>query len=171
MRLLEEAVLRLRDTPELRVLLIRATGRLFCAGADLRGGGDGRKREIGETEADGLRGLVGVGEHRRRATHFLTSERKNFDEFFPRSSQRGSKSGESWKSREVGAAVATREDLVKAQLRAVHDALRTVAEAEAISTESAQALARDREALDGVERDLATIAANRQSGRDRKSVV
>jgi enoyl-CoA hydratase len=38
MDLLTEAVLRFRDTPELKVLLIRATGRYFSSGADLRGG-------------------------------------------------------------------------------------------------------------------------------------
>jgi len=36
MRLFEEALLRFRNTPELKVMLIRATGRYFCAGADLR---------------------------------------------------------------------------------------------------------------------------------------
>ncbi len=36
--LIDEAVLRLRDTPELKVMLIRATGRYFCSGADLRSG-------------------------------------------------------------------------------------------------------------------------------------
>lgn len=39
LNLLEEAVLRFRDTPDLKVMLIRATGRYFSAGADLRGGG------------------------------------------------------------------------------------------------------------------------------------
>lgn len=38
MDLLTEAVLRLRDTPELKVMLIRSTGRYFSSGADLRGG-------------------------------------------------------------------------------------------------------------------------------------
>jgi enoyl-CoA hydratase/carnithine racemase len=38
MDLLTEAVLRLRDEPELKVMLIRSTGRYFSAGADLRGG-------------------------------------------------------------------------------------------------------------------------------------
>jgi len=38
MSLLESAVHRFRDTPELKVMLIRATGRYFCSGADLRGG-------------------------------------------------------------------------------------------------------------------------------------
>jgi enoyl-CoA hydratase len=38
MELLTEAVLRFRDTEALKVMLIRATGRYFCAGADLKGG-------------------------------------------------------------------------------------------------------------------------------------
>ncbi|VWX54087.1 enoyl-CoA hydratase/isomerase family protein [Novosphingobium sp. 9U] len=38
MDLLTQAVLRLRDTPELKVMLIRSTGRYFSSGADLRGG-------------------------------------------------------------------------------------------------------------------------------------
>lgn len=38
MDLLTEAVLRFRDTEELKVLLIRSTGRYFSSGADLRGG-------------------------------------------------------------------------------------------------------------------------------------
>lgn len=36
MRLFDEALLHYRATPELKVMLIRATGRYFCAGADLR---------------------------------------------------------------------------------------------------------------------------------------
>lgn len=36
---LREAVERFRDTPELKVMLIRATGRYFSSGADLRDGG------------------------------------------------------------------------------------------------------------------------------------
>ena len=36
--LFEAALHRFRDSPELKVMLIRATGRYFCAGADLRGG-------------------------------------------------------------------------------------------------------------------------------------
>ncbi len=36
MELLTAAVLRFRDTPELKVMLIRATGRYFSAGADLK---------------------------------------------------------------------------------------------------------------------------------------
>jgi enoyl-CoA hydratase len=38
MDLLTEAVIRFRDTPELKVMLIRATGRYFCSGADMKGG-------------------------------------------------------------------------------------------------------------------------------------
>ena len=38
MRLFEEALHRFRDTRALKVMLIRATGRYFCAGADLRDG-------------------------------------------------------------------------------------------------------------------------------------
>ena len=40
MALFEAALHRFRDTPELRVMLIRAAGRYFCAGADLRDGSD-----------------------------------------------------------------------------------------------------------------------------------
>lgn len=38
MALLEEAVARFRDTPELRVMLIKSKGRYFSAGADLKQG-------------------------------------------------------------------------------------------------------------------------------------
>ena len=38
MRLFEEALHRFRDTPGLRVMLIRATGRYFSSGADMRSG-------------------------------------------------------------------------------------------------------------------------------------
>jgi enoyl-CoA hydratase/carnithine racemase len=37
MTLFEQALHRFRDTPELKVMLVRATGRYFCAGADMRG--------------------------------------------------------------------------------------------------------------------------------------
>lgn len=40
MALFESALHHFRDTPELKVLLVRATGRYFSAGADLRGGSD-----------------------------------------------------------------------------------------------------------------------------------
>lgn len=39
MRLLGDAVARYRDTPELRVMLIRSQGRYFSSGADLKEGG------------------------------------------------------------------------------------------------------------------------------------
>lgn len=39
MTLLEDAVLRFRDTAELKVMLIRSTGRYFSSGADLKGSG------------------------------------------------------------------------------------------------------------------------------------
>jgi enoyl-CoA hydratase len=53
MDLLTEAVIRFRDTAELKVMLIRATGRYFCAGADLKGG----QRKISPTgqTASGIR--------------------------------------------------------------------------------------------------------------------
>jgi enoyl-CoA hydratase len=41
MGLFESALHRFRDTPALKVMLIRATGRYFCAGADLRDGEPG----------------------------------------------------------------------------------------------------------------------------------
>jgi enoyl-CoA hydratase len=37
LRLLDEAIIEFRDDPSLRVMLIRSTGRYFCAGADLIG--------------------------------------------------------------------------------------------------------------------------------------
>ena len=37
MGLFEKALHHFRDTPELKVMLIRANGRFFCTGADLRG--------------------------------------------------------------------------------------------------------------------------------------
>jgi enoyl-CoA hydratase/carnithine racemase len=61
MRLFEEALHRFRDTPELKVMLIRSTGRYFCSGADLRAGGGsgtGRSaREVRETHRLGLNGM------------------------------------------------------------------------------------------------------------------
>jgi enoyl-CoA hydratase/carnithine racemase len=53
MRLFEAALHRFRDTPALKVMLIRANGRYFCAGADMRGGAeDGSGRA---TTASGIR--------------------------------------------------------------------------------------------------------------------
>jgi enoyl-CoA hydratase len=39
MELFEAALIRFRDTQEIKVMLVRATGRYFCAGADLKEGG------------------------------------------------------------------------------------------------------------------------------------
>jgi enoyl-CoA hydratase/carnithine racemase len=44
MRLFESALHHFRDTPALKVLLVRANGRYFCAGADLRSDADGSGR-------------------------------------------------------------------------------------------------------------------------------
>ncbi|MCW1403460.1 enoyl-CoA hydratase/isomerase family protein [Novosphingobium sp. MW5] len=44
MRLLEEAVDRYRETPELKVMLIKSHGRYFSSGADLREGGGGQAK-------------------------------------------------------------------------------------------------------------------------------
>ena len=41
--LIEEAVHRYRDTPELRVMLFRSKGRYFSAGADLKQGDGGER--------------------------------------------------------------------------------------------------------------------------------
>lgn len=41
MRLFEEALHRFRDAPDLKVMLVRATGRYFCAGADIKSNADG----------------------------------------------------------------------------------------------------------------------------------
>jgi enoyl-CoA hydratase len=41
MALFEQALLRFRDDPALKVMLVRARGRYFCAGADLRDNSDG----------------------------------------------------------------------------------------------------------------------------------
>src|SRR5579864_7916921 len=38
MELFEQALIRFRDTPELKVMLIRSTGRYFCSGADMKSG-------------------------------------------------------------------------------------------------------------------------------------
>ncbi|MBC2667720.1 enoyl-CoA hydratase/isomerase family protein [Novosphingobium piscinae] len=53
MDLLTAAVLHFRDTPALKVMLIRANGRYFCAGADLKGG----QRKVSPTgqTASGIR--------------------------------------------------------------------------------------------------------------------
>ena len=47
MRLFEQALHRFRDTPELKVMLVRATGRYFCSGVDLRSSDGGRPATSG----------------------------------------------------------------------------------------------------------------------------
>ncbi|MFT5481417.1 MAG: enoyl-CoA hydratase [Halieaceae bacterium] len=59
MALLEDAVHKLRDTPTLKVMLIRATGRYFCTGADLHD-------RSGEPEAPALSGGAIREKHRLR---------------------------------------------------------------------------------------------------------
>jgi enoyl-CoA hydratase len=58
MRLFESALHHFRDTPDLKVMLIRATGRYFCSGADMRSEPDGGSQA---TTASGIR-----ESHRRR---------------------------------------------------------------------------------------------------------
>ena len=61
MRLFEEALIQFRDTLDLKVMLIRATGRYFCAGADLRDRSDDVEaksaREIREKHRLHLHGM------------------------------------------------------------------------------------------------------------------
>ncbi|WP_295635791.1 enoyl-CoA hydratase/isomerase family protein [Novosphingobium sp.] len=59
MQLFDAAVDRFRDTPELRVMLIRASGRYFCSGADLRGGSPNAQP----------RTASGIRENHRRGLH------------------------------------------------------------------------------------------------------
>lgn len=61
MRLFEEALHRFRDSPALKVLLVRATGRYFCAGADLR--------DRSDEPAEPPRSGVGVREKHRLGLH------------------------------------------------------------------------------------------------------
>lgn len=63
MDLFREALLRLRDSDELKVMLIRATGRYFCAGADLKGGSPLAKptaRSIRENHRLGVYGVQAI---------------------------------------------------------------------------------------------------------------
>jgi enoyl-CoA hydratase len=55
MDLLTEAVLHFRDTHELKVMLIRATGRYFCSGADMKGSTEQRKISPTKHTASGIR--------------------------------------------------------------------------------------------------------------------
>lgn len=49
MELFENALLRFRDTEEIKVMLIRATGRYFCAGADLKEGNPRQHKQSATT--------------------------------------------------------------------------------------------------------------------------
>ena len=60
MDLFREALLRLRDADELKVMLIRATGRYFCAGADLKGGSGPAKRSASGIRENHRLGVYGV---------------------------------------------------------------------------------------------------------------
>jgi enoyl-CoA hydratase/carnithine racemase len=59
MELFEKALHRFRDTPEIKVMLIRANGRYFCAGADLRSG----------SPTTQPRTASGIRENHRRGLH------------------------------------------------------------------------------------------------------
>jgi len=60
MALFEQALHRLRDTPALKVMLVRATGRYFCSGADLRSGGAPRPRTASAIRENHRLGVFGV---------------------------------------------------------------------------------------------------------------
>lgn len=61
MALFDAALYAFRDDPALKVMLIRATGRYFCAGADMRGGTPGGQPRtatgIRENHRNGLHGM------------------------------------------------------------------------------------------------------------------
>lgn len=72
MRLFEEALLRFRDTDSIKVMLIRATGRYFCAGADIK---SGNPREQKRT-ATGIRETHRVG---NRNMHRIYDEMEHIE--------------------------------------------------------------------------------------------
>ena len=55
MELLTDAVIHFRNSHDLKVMLIRATGRYFCAGADLKGGEEQKKISPTQHTASGIR--------------------------------------------------------------------------------------------------------------------
>lgn len=56
MAILDEAVIRFRDTPELKVMLIKSKGRYFSAGADIKAnGGSGKMGDVGSEIREGHR--------------------------------------------------------------------------------------------------------------------
>lgn len=75
MQTLEDAVDRYRDTPELRVMLIRSTGRYFSSGADLKEGG-GSAQSFPET------GSQVRESHRRLAMRSLWNEMEAIEKPF-----------------------------------------------------------------------------------------
>jgi enoyl-CoA hydratase len=68
MQILEDAVLRFRDSPELKVMLIKSKGRYFSAGADLKAGGGGGGRSDGP-------GMGNTGSQVRESHRLLTMRR------------------------------------------------------------------------------------------------
>ena len=61
MRLFDDAVERLRDDEGLRVMLIRARGRYFCSGADMRSGSpSAQPRSAGGIRENHRKGLFGM---------------------------------------------------------------------------------------------------------------
>ena len=72
LQLFEAALHRFRDTPALKVMLIRATGRYFCAGADLRTNGAANQevptsgsaiREMHRLQLNGMHRIYDEMEH------------------------------------------------------------------------------------------------------------
>jgi enoyl-CoA hydratase/carnithine racemase len=73
--ILEEAVHRFRDTPELKVMLINSKGRYFSAGADLRQGG-------GESRGMPTRGSEVRESHRRLPMRRIWDEMEGIEKPF-----------------------------------------------------------------------------------------
>src|ERR1700740_2838175 len=65
MGLFEQALIRFRDTPELKVMLIRSTGRYFCSGADMRSGSASQQKRSGS----GIRETHRLRLHRAHPLH------------------------------------------------------------------------------------------------------
>ncbi|MET0252160.1 MAG: enoyl-CoA hydratase/isomerase family protein [Novosphingobium sp.] len=61
MQLFDAALDRFRDTPDLRVMLIRSNGRFYCSGADMRGGAPAEQpRTASAIRENARRGLNGM---------------------------------------------------------------------------------------------------------------
>jgi enoyl-CoA hydratase len=71
LELFEKALHRFRDTPALKVMLIRSTGRYFCSGADLRSAGNAAEypktgsaiREMHRLQLNGMHRIYDEMEH------------------------------------------------------------------------------------------------------------